>query len=222
MKKLTKTYKLILFLFILIFLIFLNFSEIRNFVRSNLSHDHKVLIKEIFFGKKYLDEISFYKKLGYNRFQIPQTQFIDLNFKKISLNDLKGVETHYNIIFNQKQTVNKFFLENIDDGLLIASANGEFKFSSDYSFNNFEKINSNLNELNIFELVDISKIENQIYVSFVIKKDNEDCIYLGIANAEMNRKIFYLKIFKENECTYETNGLGGRIYPYTFQEKRVF
>ena len=78
---------------------------------------------------------------------------------------------------------------------MIASANGEFKFSSDYSFNNFEKINSNLNELNIFELVDISKIENQIYVSFVIKKDNEDCVYLGIANAEMNKKIFYLKIF---------------------------
>ena len=223
MKKLTKTFKFILFLFILIFLVFLNFSELRNLARSNLSHDHKVLIKEIFFGKEYLDEISFYRKLGYNRFQIPQTQFIDLDFKKISLDGLKGVETHYNIIFNQKQTVNKFFLENIDNGLLIASANGEFKFSTDYSFNNFEKINSNLNELNIFELVDISKIENQIYVSFVIKKDNEDCVYLGIANAEMDKKNLLFKFFfKENECTYETNGLGGRIYPYTFQEKKGF
>ena len=82
MKKLSKTYKFILFLFITIFLIFSNFGELRNFARSNLSHDHKVLIKEIFFGKEYLDEISFYRKLGYNRFQIPQTQFIDLDFKK--------------------------------------------------------------------------------------------------------------------------------------------
>ena len=223
MKKLSKTYKFILFLFISIFLIFLNFGELRNFARSNLSHDHKVLIKEIFFGKEYLEEISFYKKLGYNKFQIPKTQFVDTEFKKISLEGLKSFKSHYNMAFNKKGKMKKFFLEDLGNGILIASASGEFKFSTDYSFNKFEDINTNLSELDVFQVVDITKLENDIFVSFVVKSENNECIFFGIANANLNKENLLFNLFyKENQCTKETNGLGGRIYPYIFNGKKGF
>ena len=53
----------------------------------------KCLLKKFFFGKEYLAEISFYKKLGYNKFQIPKTQFLDLEFKK---SPFTGAKRFYN------------------------------------------------------------------------------------------------------------------------------
>ncbi len=222
MKNFIKTYKILLLLIFLFLIMIINFNEIRSFARSKLSDNHKILIKEFFFGKEYLEEISFYRKLGYNRFQIPKTQFIDLEFKKIPLEGLKSFETRYNIGMVKGKT-KKFFLEDLEDGILVASASGEFNFSTDYSFTDFKKVDTNLSELNIFQLVDISKIENEIFVSFSIKSENDECIYLGIANANINQERLLFDLFyKENQCTYETNGLGGRIYPYIFKEKKGF
>ncbi len=223
MKKLNKIYISVLLLLFLSFIIVMNFSEIRNFARSKLSHNHKVFIKELFFGKEYLEEISFYKKLGYNRFQIPQTQFIDLEFKKIPLEGLKSFKTHYNMAFNKKGKTKKFFLEDLGDGILIASASGEFKISTDYSLSKFKDLNTNLSELKVSQVIDISKLENDIFVSFIIKSEKEDCIFFGIANASINKEnLFFDLFYKENQCTKETNGLGGRIYPYIFKEKKGF
>ena len=136
--KVLSKYKILLTLIFLFFIIIINFNEIRNLLRSNLSHNHKVFIKEIFFGKEYLAEISFYKKLGYNKFQIPKTQFLDLEFKKIPLQGLKGFTTHYNMAFNKVGKTKKFFLEDLGNGIMIASASGKFKISTDYSFNKFK------------------------------------------------------------------------------------
>ena len=69
--------KFLLSSILLIILIISNFDKVRSFARANLPHQYKVLVKEIFFGKKYLDEVNFYKQLGYNRFQLPQSQFVD-------------------------------------------------------------------------------------------------------------------------------------------------
>ena len=166
--------KFLLSSILLIILIISNFDKVRSFARANLPHQYKVLVKEIFFGKKYLDEVNFYRQLGYNRFQLPQSQFVDFEFRKIPLKDLEGVQTHYNIISKNKKTVNKFFLEDLDDSLLIASATGEFKISIDYKFDNFEKIDTNLKDLNVFELADISVVKNNIFISYTIKNNDKD------------------------------------------------
>ena len=222
MKKFIKKYKILLSLIFLFLIMIINFNEVRSFARSKLSDNHKILIKEIFFGKEYLQEISFYRKLGYNRFEIPKTQFIDLEFKKITLEGLKSSKTRYNIGLVKAKT-KKFFLEDLGDGILIASALGEFNFSTDYSFSDFKRIDTNLSEFNIFQVVDISKIENEVFVSFAIKGENSECIYLGIANANINKdELLFDLLYKGDECTYETNGLGGRIYPYIFKEKKGF
>ena len=218
-----KKYKIFISIIFVCLIIVANFDSLRNFARSQLSHNHKIIIKEIFFGKKYLEEINFYRKLGYNKYQIPETQFLDLEFKKISLEGLKSFKSHYNIVFNKKGKTKKFFLENLENGILIASASGEFRFSTDYSFNKFEEIKTNLDELNIFQIVDISKLEKDVFVSFVIKNKNEECVFFGIANAKINRENLLFNLFyKEKECTKETNGLGGRIYPYNFKGKKGF
>ena len=223
MKKFLLNYKILLTLILLIFIMIINFNKIRGYVRSNMPHDYKVFIKEIFFGKEYLEEISFYRKLGYNKFQIPKTQFVDLEFKKISLKGLKSFKSHYNMAFNKKGKTKKFFLEDLGNGILIASASGEFKFSTDYSLSKFEDINTNLSELDVFQVVDITKLENDIFISFVIKSENDECVFFGIANANLNKKKLLFNLFyKENQCTKETNGLGGRIYPYIFQGKKGF
>ena len=106
---------------------------------------------------------------------------------------------------------------------MIASASGKFKISTDYSFNKFKDLNTNLNELDVFQVVDIAKLEDDIFVSFIIKSEKEDCIFFGIANANINNENLLFDLFyKENQCTKETNGLGGRIYPYIFKEKNGF
>ena len=79
-------------------------------------------------------------------------------------------------------------LEDLGHGSLIASASGELKFSTDYSFSKFEDLNTNLDELNVFQIVDISKLDNNIYVSFVIKDKNEKCVFFGIANANIYKE----------------------------------
>ena len=223
MKKFLLNYKILLTLILLIFIMIINFNKIRGYVRSNMPHDYKVFIKEIFFGKEYLEEISFYRKLGYNKFQIPKTQFVDLEFKKISLKGLKSFKSHYNMAFNKKGKTKKFFLEDLGNGILIASASGEFKFSTDYSLSKFEDINTNLSELDVFQVVDITKLENDIFISFVIKSENDECVFFGIANANLNKKKLLFNLFyKENQCTKETNGLGGSIPLYFSGKKRFF
>ena len=194
-----------------------------SFARANLPHQYKVLVKEIFFGKKYLDEVNFYRQLGYNRFQLPQSQFVDFEFRKIPLKDLEGVQTHYNIISKNKKTVNKFFLEDLDDSLLIASATGEFKISIDYKFDNFKKIDTNLKDLNVFELADISVVKNNIFISYTIKNNDKDCVFVSIAKANINKAYLFFELFyTEEKCTFATNGIGGRIYPYNFNNKKGF
>ena len=215
--------KFLLSSILLIILIISNFDKVRSFARANLPHQYKVLVKEIFFGKKYLDEVNFYRQLGYNRFQLPQSQFVDFEFRKIPLKDLEGVQTHYNIISKNKKTVNKFFLEDLDDSLLIASATGEFKISIDYKFDNFEKIDTNLKDLNVFELADISVVKNNIFISYTIKNNDKDCVFVSIAKANINKAYLFFELFyTEEKCTFATNGIGGRIYPYNFNNKEGF
>ena len=125
--------------------------------------------------------------------------------------------------FNKVGKTKKFFLEDLGNGIMIASASGKFKISTDYSFNKFKDLNTNLNELDVFQVVDIAKLEDDIFVSFIIKSEKEDCIFFGIANANINNENLLFDLFyKENQCTKETNGLGGRIYPYIFKEKNGF
>ena len=46
---------------------FFNIDNIRSFLKSNLPDTVKIKVKEIFFGKEYLEKIEYYSKLNYNQ-----------------------------------------------------------------------------------------------------------------------------------------------------------
>ena len=94
--------------------------------------------------------------------------------------------------FNKVGKTKKIFLEDLGNGIMIASASGKFKISTDYSFNKFKDLNTNLNELDVFQVVDIAKLEDDIFVSFIIKSEKEDCIFFGIANANINNENLFI------------------------------
>ena len=104
MGKLLKIFLTIVFIFIVI----LNFDSIRASLRKNLPHTFKAKVKEIFFGKKYLGEIDYFRKLGYNVKILPETQFENLETKKYLLERLDVVEkTHYGHVIGLQQNVKK-------------------------------------------------------------------------------------------------------------------
>ena len=81
MMKLT-TKKLILASILILILILININFLRNALKENLSHDTKVFIKELFFGKTYMEEVFFYKSLNYNQKKLPQTLYEKIFLKK--------------------------------------------------------------------------------------------------------------------------------------------
>ena len=70
---------LILILILILFLTNINF--LRDTLKKNLSHETKVFIKELFFGKTYIEEIFFYKSLNYNQKKLPQTLYEKIYLK---------------------------------------------------------------------------------------------------------------------------------------------
>ena len=72
-----KNKKIYISLFILILILVISFNHIRSFTRSFLPHSTKIMIKEIFFGKEYLEEINFYRQLGYNQEKLPNGDCVE-------------------------------------------------------------------------------------------------------------------------------------------------
>lgn len=210
--------------FILFFILIFNFNQIRSFSKSFLSHQVKIYIKEIFFGKEYIREVNFYRQLGYNQFNLPNSQFDNLILEKFKLKNIDNTSTHYKTLMEKKSSVKRFFIEDLGNSILIASASGKFQFSENYDLNLFNNLETNLEKFNIKEIIDIQKINNDIFISYTFKKSLEDnCSYIGIANSEINFKLLNFNSFYiDKECTTATNVLGGRIYPYKHNDTLGF
>ena len=152
-----------------------------------MSHEIKIYIKEIFFGKEYIKEVNFYRQLGYNQFNLPNTQFDNLILEKFKLKNVDNTSTHYKILMEKKSLVKRFFIEDLGNGILIASASGKFQFSENYDLNLFNDLETNLEKFNVKEIIDIKKINNDIFISYTFKKSlEENCSYIGIANNTTN------------------------------------
>ena len=217
--------KIYISVIILVCVLIFNFNQIRVFSKSFLSHEIKIYIKEIFFGKEYLKEVNFYRQLGYNQLNLPNTQFDDMILEKFKLEDIGNSSTHYKIITGKKKSpVKRFFVEDLDNGILIATASGKFQFSENYDFNIFTGLKTNLEKFNIKEIIDIKKINDEIYISYVFKKLSKDnCSYIGIANSKIDLELLNFESFYGGrECTTATNVLGGRIYPYKHNDTDGF
>ena len=82
----------------------------------------------------------------------------------IKLKNIDNTSTHYKVLMKKKSLVKRFFIEDLGDNILVASASGKFQFSENYDFNLFNNLKTNLDKFNVKEIIDIQKINNDIFI----------------------------------------------------------
>ena len=222
----SKKYKSLLILslsMIVLLILFLNFNSLRQYLRNNLPDGVKVQVKELVFGKKYLNEISVYRKQNYNSKILPTTQFEYLNLKKFQLTNFKPTDQiHYGKIKGTGITTKKFFIEPTSQGLLTVYYNGEISLIGDLDNFNQKTLNSNLDNFFIKSVLDIAVIKDKLFISYSFNQENEKkCSYLGVVETNLElSNLSFKNIFKTNTCLENT--LGGRMHYYNHLSNEGF
>lgn len=208
----SKKLKILILSFVtLIFIFFMNIENIRSFLRANLPPIVKIKFKELVLGPQYLGEVEYYRKLNYNQKVFPVTQFEKLEFEKIKLSGIEVLEqTHYDKLKKKYRPKFRFFLDTHNNDLIIVTVTGNVKIIKDNNFSKIENINSNLLNLNNVQVFDIKVIDNYLYVSLDISKEEADCKYFSLYRATIKEKdLNFEKVFDPNKCI--KNNYGGRI-----------
>jgi hypothetical protein len=190
---------------------FFNIDNIRSFLKSNLPDTVKIKVKEIFFGKEYLEKIEYYSKLNYNQKVFPITQFEELTVTKIKLRDLDTLsQSHFDKINNTYSYKYKFFLDQLANDVYVVSVVGKVFVFKNLNFNSIQVINSNLQDFKNIEVLDTKIINNFIYVSFEFSKLKTECKYFAVHRAKINEeKLIFENFFSPQRCN--KNNYGGRI-----------
>jgi len=194
-----------IFVFGIIFLgIVFNFDQIRSTARSLLPVKIKIYVKELFFGKQFLKEIAYYRKINYNQKILPQTQFENINLTKFNLNN-------FNKDKDQTNPIKRFYFEIYNNDLIIATAKGEIKLVENIKFENIKSIKTNLKEFKISKLMDIKLINDNLFISFASKKNEKDnCKFFSLVQAQFNKNnLKFENFYKSKECLIST--YGGKI-----------
>ena len=184
----------------------------------------KQSIKNILFSQDYLDEISILKNLNYNVKTLPETQFVNLDLKKIEIPGIKedGI-SHYNKLNNNgfMFKYKKFYINLFKEKIYITTSLGKF-FLLDDTFTGFNIINSNINDYQITNVLDSQTIQDDIFISIIRADDkNNNCNYVEILKAKINDIFYNFKsITKSNSCYPDIVGaMGGRIVEYINNDK---
>lgn len=181
---------------------------------------HKIGIKD--FLKRKLDPRLFSvfqvfgdidrssKKLNndYNVHFLPKTQFINLDFKKIDLNNnfkknnISGYADHLKLKVKQVFNIDVYY-----NNIIILTSNGKL-FYQEYEeiLKNKRLKNININ-LNLVTALDLLIDKKEIFISGVINENK--CAYLALYQAKITEieNLKFNKIFQSNECmTYIQSG----------------
>ena len=161
--------------------------------------------KELFFSKEFLEETYFFRNINYNQKVLPKTQFENLDFKKIKINFIKDVNDQKKVknkYTTMRPITNKFFISPIQNNLITVTSNGHIQMLKDYNFSSAQVIESNLKDFNTYDILDIEIIKNNLYISFVTKKNNDtECRQIQLVKATVDTKYLNFKNFFEiEEC----------------------
>ena len=205
----------ILFLVIAL-IIFINLDNIRLLLRKNLSSNFKNYLKELVFSKEYLEEIYLFKKTNYNQKILPKTQFENLDFKKIKIDTFEEL-VRYDKRKNKYFSGYKFFISNLKNNLLIVASNGKIQLIENNDVSSLRIIESNLKNFNVYDILDIEIIKNNLYISFATRqnKNNVLCQTIQLVKAPVNtKKLNFENFFSIDKCI---NGeAAGRIVHHFF------
>ena len=201
---------ILIIIFILIFFNDFSFKLVKKYTPSSF----KVLVKKKFFGEKF-DQFDQLNSILYNQHFIPKTHFENLEFEKIKLDFLES-----NIQGYHKNYIKKFFLEKVNNDLVAFSNNEIYKFKN-FDLKKKIKLDSNLDKFNFSDVLDISKIQDDLFISAAFKNNELNCSNLKILNARINEENLKFDIFFSfDECL--KNIVGGRIKEYNFNKKNGF
>jgi hypothetical protein len=165
--------------------------------------------------KSYYDAIidNRYFLNDYNTVFLPETQFIDLNPVKLKIqasNNYKKLNTKF-------IELSKNFIFIIDgDGNFFKANNNNLLLTNNK--NQFEIVNSNVNNLNLIKILGSLSDDKEIYISYV-KKIDDKCKVFSIAKSEINTNNFnFIDIMNINEC-FKGKAFGGKLKFYNHQNK---
>jgi hypothetical protein len=177
---------------LIIIIILFKFFPIKNEIYKafpNLKTDYR---KHLFKPKSMINHL----KNDYNVKFIPETEFLPVNFQKKKI--------LFNKNFSEKKfSLQSFFIEVVDEGVIIVDLLGGFYIIKNEEFNdkNFsedstKKIDSNLSA---DKVLDSFIHKENLYVSFSIKDEN--CHKFRVAKAELNLDFLkFNNIFQPEEC----------------------
>ena len=219
------------YIFLLFFLLslcypILNFESFKKNLSKILPQSIKLAIKEQVIGKdrlKIMEDLYNTRKIqnDYNQKKFPQTEFVDINFKKLSLKkfNLKTAPAKNNKMFAKPETTS-FYLEYIDNKVLIVSVLGKFIFLDAQALLD-QRIEKVINpEINLYEeiskVLDVLIYNQKILISYA-KLHKENCYKIGVMMANYNENLLrFEKFFSNDECVESI--YAGKIIHYKFQE----
>lgn len=209
----TNKIKRYLLFFVIIFVFFLTYSFLDNKQKIKLGH---WLDDNIWYKFDAAKRIIIYKKSfadrfhnSYNQKYLPQTLFLDLDYKTIKLDFLKQNEGSY---------AYSFFIEIIEDKkILVTDVYGNFNLINEVFNKNEIKskdIKSIKSNLIVNKTLDTFLFEDKLFISYRDVKDS--CKSFKIAYAKFNTKYLNFKNFYNNEsCKKDING--GKMQSYKFE-----
>lgn len=172
--------------------IFFKFLPIKDQIYKTFPNLKTEYRKHLFKPKSMLNHLN----NDYNVKFIPETEFLSVNFTKKKIIFDKNFS-------DKKFSLQSFFIEVVDEGVLIIDKLGGFyiiknkEFSKkDFLDNSIKKID---NDLNVESVLDTFIYKENLYVSYSIK--NENCQKFRIAKATLNLNFLkFKKIFQPEEC----------------------
>ena len=234
-KKFRKNLSIILiFLIIIISSLFVinKFSGL-DYIFKKLPIKSQILIRSISSNKKSGN--GFFHVFNnlfndYNTKFLPETQFIDLDFKTLKVEFDKAYKEKYlKKTDNPKNIFYSFFIEVINNDILLTDFNGNIYLFDDKELESKKVIKPILvkNNLNVDKVLDTFFIKDVLYLSYSNKvpSDNvttDNCYNFNIAKADFTKKKLNFKnIYSSQECSkqrfYQTHG--GRMQFYEFNKK---
>lgn len=181
-------YIAVIAIFTLLIAIF-NLDKIRSKARVAIPSDIRILIKEKFFGKKFIQELAYFRMSNYNQKILPATQFEYLNIEEYQIDYFKGNK--------------RFFIEPLNENILAINSNFNITLLSSKDFKIQKQISHNLQNLKFFEVLDFKISNKEIFTLGRQFKDAENkCAYLVIYNGkiEEDSEIVFSKFFESQEC----------------------
>jgi|694.fasta_scaffold101627_2 hypothetical protein len=165
------------------------------------------------YSKFFIDTRYFLN--NYNNVFLPKTQFIDLDIRKLKI----LIPKNYN-----NEGLNPKFIEILKSNILIIDSMGNFfqNSNNDNLLNNkkldFKPVNSNLKNINLIKLLGTLTNDNEIYISYV-KKINDQCKILSIAKSNLSlNNLNFIDILNISECA-KGPVYGGKLKFYIHQNK---